>query len=154
MISIKPSKLRDFAPLMQIEIPSEQQGYIQPFDQLFNQRSAETDFFTIYKQKVPVGFFVIDKSFSNYCTFAARKELNIKNLVLAKEYQGQGIAGVALRKLFVSAYSTYHGFESICSTVLKSTPEVISFFKHIGFEETNIVYRGELGAEAVLRYQL
>ncbi len=72
MIAIKPTKLKDFSSLMQLDVQEEQKGFFTPFEMAYQKRSKSEVFFTIYSDDLLVGYLVIDKGFSQHAPFAKR----------------------------------------------------------------------------------
>ncbi len=46
MIAIKPTKLKDFSSLMQLDVQEEQIGFAKPFEQAYQKRNKSEVFFT------------------------------------------------------------------------------------------------------------
>ncbi|EMK3500862.1 GNAT family N-acetyltransferase [Vibrio vulnificus] len=154
MIAIKPTKLRDFASLMQLDVHEEQKGFFKPFEQAYQKRHRSEAFFTIYSDSSTVGYLVIDKGFSQHAPFAKRHELGLNYLMIDRQYQRQGIGTEALKKLFVYAYTIDPESNSLCLTVPNSHKTANEFFLSAGFTNTDKVIYGEVEKEWILRHPL
>lgn len=128
MIAIKPTKLKDFSSLMQLDVQEEQIGFAKPFEQAYQKRNKSEVFFTIYSDYLTVGYLIIDKGFAQHAPFAMRHELGLNYLMIDRRFQRQGIGAEALKKLFVYAYTIDPESTSLCVTVPNSHQGALDFF--------------------------
>lgn len=154
MIAIKPTKLKDFSSLMQLDVQEEQKGFSTPFEVAYQKRNKSEAFFTIYSDDLLVGYLVIDKGFSQHAPFAKRHELGLKYLMVDRRFQRQGVGSEALRKLFVYAYTIDPESTSLCVAVPQSQQYAISFLDACGFINTEKTTFGENEKEWILRHPL
>ncbi|EGQ7649719.1 GNAT family N-acetyltransferase [Vibrio alginolyticus] len=154
MIAIKPTKLKDFSSLMQLDVQEEQKGFFTPFEMAYQKRSKSEAFFTIYSDDLLVGYLVIDKGFSQHAPFAKRYELELKYLMIDQRFQRQGVGSEALRKLFLYAYTINPKSTSLCSTVPQSQQYAMSFLDACGFINTEETTLGDNEKEWILRHPL
>ena len=154
MVAIKPTKLKDFASLMQIEVLPEQKHTHLPFDQCYQNRSKYDVFLSLCVDHKPLGYVVIDKAFSFSSTFARRHELGLKYIVMDKAHQRQGLGSRAMQKLAVYANAISANSDSICVTIPADDDASQQFFLATGFIEENRLFYGKYGKERILRYRL
>ncbi|OLQ93856.1 GNAT family N-acetyltransferase [Vibrio ponticus] len=154
MIAIKPAKLKDFASLMQLEVFPEQKALHLPFEQIYHNRSKYEVILTLYAEHHPVGYMVVDKSFSHYATFSRRHELGLKYIVLDKHHQKQGHGREAINKLLVYANAIDSSSDSICVTLPANDTASQQFFTTLGFSEEAKLFFGKNGKERIMRHKL
>ncbi|TOZ86550.1 GNAT family N-acetyltransferase [Vibrio parahaemolyticus] len=154
MIAIKPTKLKDFSSLMQLDVQEEQIGFAKPFEQAYQKRNKSEVFFTIYSDYLTVGYLIIDKGFAQHAPFAIRHELGLNYLMIDRRFQRQGIGAEALKKLFVYAYTIDPESTSLCVTVPNSHQGALDFFLACGFTNTEKAIYGEQEKEWLMRHPL
>lgn len=154
MIAIKPTKLKDFASLMQIEVLPEQKHAHLPFEQSYQQRSKYEVFLSLCVDQKAIGYLIIDKAFSFSSTFARRHELSLKYIVLDKAYQRKGLGRRVMQKLNIYANAISANSDSICVSIPATDDASQQFFLASGFvEERKLIY-GKSGKERILRHRL
>ncbi|UTZ27687.1 GNAT family N-acetyltransferase [Vibrio campbellii] len=154
MIAIKPTKLKDFASLMQLDVQEDQKGFFKPFEQAYQKRTKSEVFYTIFHDYLTVGYLVIDKGFSQYAPFAKRHELGLSYIMIDKRFQQQGVGTATLKKLMMYGYAIDAESSSICATVASQNRVGIKLFESAGFENTLKSLYEESGKALILRHAL
>lgn len=154
MIAIKPTKLKDFASLMQLEVQEDQKGFFKPFEQAYQQRTKSEVFYTIFHDYLTVGYLVIDKAFAQHAPFAKRHELGLSYVMIDKRFQQQGIGKATLQKLMVYGYAIDTESNSVCAAVSSTNKIGIKLFESVGFNNTQKTIYEESGKALILRHAL
>lgn len=154
MIAIKPTQLKDFSSLLQLEVDKDQAAFFLPFDLAYQKRSKSQIFYTIFYDYLVVGYLIIDKAFAQYVPFAKRHELGLSYIVIDRRFQRQGIGKATLGKLMVYGYAIDTLSNSICATIPQKNTVAMTLFESAGFENTQKSFYDESGKAMIVRHAL
>ncbi|WP_181388327.1 GNAT family N-acetyltransferase [Vibrio albus] len=130
----------------------EQLEFISSFGDLWENRTADIEFFVINNGKEVVGFFLLDKSYSHRYTFSQKHEIGLKNFVIDKQYQRKGYAVSVIKRLFNYIYNAYPDCKSLCAIVNKKNNAAYQCLLKAGFSDSGVQYHGDqYGPEYILR---
>jgi diamine N-acetyltransferase len=152
MLTFRKAKLKDYSSLLDLQVTPEQKEFISSFGELWENRTADTEFFVINDGRELLGFFLLDTSYPHRYTFTEKGDIGLRNFVIGKQYQRKGYAVATIKRLFNYIYSVYPDCKSVCATVNKKNHAAYQCLIKAGFIDSGVVYHGDkYGPQYVLK---
>lgn len=141
--------------LMGLSVAEEQLPYVGKVeDLLLGMVEGWTYNVICFKDEV-VGFFNIDKLYSNRYEFATEEEIGFRAFFIDKRYQGKGIGSKAMKQLREYVSNNYPGWKNLVLTVNCRNEVAYKLYTKYGFEDNGELYHGgKAGPQHVLRMRL
>jgi len=132
-----------------------QHAYVKPIVQTLAKKEKDRDYHLIIESSRIIGFFIIDRGYSNRYTFTEREELGLLGYFIDSRHQGKGFGGAACRKLREYLPEKYPDYSSIALTVnCKNLPAQRAYLSG-GFQDTGELFQGgRSGPQHIYRMRL
>ena len=154
-VSLTPIGRDDFDRVADIRVAPEQQKFSGTVAEAFASDETGIDFHAVLHGDRAVGFFKIDRNYSQRHDFAKPGELGLRAFMIDRSMQGRGIATQAVAALPPYLAARYPHIESVALTVNMANPAAIRCYLKGGFHDTGMVHpHGDAGPQHVLRLTL
>ncbi len=155
MVSLRRMENQDFQKVLQLQIKAEQTQYVSPIaTMLLNQQPSEDCHLLMLEDEI-VGFFFIDRDYSQHYDFAEPGEIGLLGYFVDANHQGQGIGKAGVRALKNYLQIQYPQSRSVVLTVNYKNTGAIKAYLAGGFEDTLQLYLGgRSGPQHIMRMTL
>jgi RimJ/RimL family protein N-acetyltransferase len=154
-VTLTPIGRDDFDRVAGIRVAPEQERFSGTVAEAFASDETGIDFHAILLAGRAVGFFKIDRNYSQRHDFPKPGELGLRAFMIDRNIQGRGIATAAVAALAPYLNTHYPLNESIVLTVNMVNPGAVKCYLKGGFHDTGEVNpQGDAGPQHILRLNL
>lgn len=154
-LSLAPVAASEFGRVAHIAVHPDQVRFSGTVRQAFDRREKGVDFHAIRLGDRSVGFFKIDRNYSENHWFARAGEPGLRAFMIDKDHQGLGIASGAVRAFSEYLPAQYPEISSLVLTVNMANPVAVRVYRGGGFVDTGEIWEGGMaGPQLVMRLPL
>ena len=145
MVVIRKMETADEAFILKINISDEQLVYVASPEEFLQDNKSCYDYFVIEHEGEVVGFFKIDRAYSDVMPFCPKEGLGLRDYVVAPSYQGKGIGTKSIVALVKYLSENYKSFSELYLTVACKNKGAERCYIKGGFVPNEDLYHGWVG---------
>lgn len=138
-----------------LSVHQEQLPYVGRMDEILANVNAYVDPHLVIEQDRVVGFFLIDRHYYQYHTFASKNSVGVRAFFIDRQYQGKGLGLSAMLALPNYIRRNYPSINDVFLTVNCQNVNGYKCYIKANFDDTGELYQGgSAGPQHVMRLKL
>ena len=155
MITLEPLGRDGIRRVAHIAVTPDQEPFCGTISGHFEADEPGCDFHLIARDGRAVGFFKIDRAYSQGFDFAHADELGVRGVMIDAAEQGRGTGKAAMRALRPYVARLYPQAQALVLTVNQVNPKARAVYLAAGFQDTGALHHGgRIGPQHILRMPL